>query len=314
LDQEQLTEEFLQGYYGAAGPYLKQYLDLIQQSYQSQDRELSTYNDDFSFLTLDVMNQATLLFQNAMTAVQDQKALLDRVQREKLSLDLAWIIRYKSLKRIAASEKKAFAGPADPLQAIDQFAATARHFGVRNYSEGGKFDDYIPKLKEMFPEPVPLPDFAQNYPPEDIIDLQQNEFTLYGKGKSTDIVDDANASDKKAARLSSASKGWLIQAPLNKIFDANENDRWHAYVLIRAQTKPDAELMGNALSGGLYNTAQNRALKTFSISLAKVAGDQFQVIDLGIISLNAKQYFWFASSQNPAVEGIYFDRIILVRE
>jgi len=314
LDQEQLTDEFLNGYYGAAGPYLKQYLDLIQQSYLVQDCKLSTYNDDFSFLTLDVMNHATQLFQQAMDAVAEQKVLLERVRREKLSLDLAWIIRYKTLKRIAAQEEKTFSGPADPLQAIDQFAATARQFGVRNYSEGGKFDDYIPQLKALFPMPAPLPKFAQNYPTEDVIDLQQNEFTLYGKGKSTDIVDDANASDKKAARLGGTSKGWLIQAPLNNILDANENDRWHAYALIRVQTEPSSKIEGNALTGGLYDIAQNRALKTFSIPLAKVADDQYQVIDLGTNLLSAKQYFWFASAQNPSVENIYFDRIILVRQ
>jgi len=314
LDQEQLTNEFLRGYYGSAAPYLKQYLDLIQQSYLSQNRALSTFDNDFSFLTLDVMNQATQNFDQAMNAAKDDKVLLARVQREKLSLDLAWIIRYKSLKRIAAHDHKTYLGPENPLGAIDQFAQTARNFGVRNYSESGKFDDYIPILKKMFPEPVTLPDFAKTYPPEDVIDLQQGELQLYGKGKSTDIVDDANASDKKAARLDGASKGWLVQAPLNNIFDANENDRWHAYALIRAQVRPSSKMEGNALTGGLCDTAQNRAVKTFSISLAKVASDQYQVIDLGINSLSTKQYFWFASSQNPSVEDIYFDRIILVRE
>jgi len=314
LDQEQLTNEFLNGYYGAAGPYLKQYLDLMQQSYLLQNRKLSTYNDDFSFLTLDVMNQATQLFQSAMSAVADQKVLLDRVQREKLSLDLAWIIRYKTLKRIAASEKKTFSGPADPLQAIDQFAETARRFGVRNYSEGGKFEDYIPKLKKMFPAPAPLPDFAQNYPAKDVIDLQQNEFTLYGKGKSTDIFDDENASDKKAARLGGASNGWLVQEPLNTVFEQDEKQPWHAYALIRAQIKTGSTIDGSAAQIGLYDAKENRAIKVLSVPLAKIAGEQYHAIDLGTNALNTNQYYWFASNKNPSVENLYIDRIILIRQ
>jgi len=314
LDQDQLTDEFLRGYYGAAAPHLKEYLNVIQNSFDAQNRTLSTFNSDFSFLTLDVMNQATQCFARALDAVKGDATLTRRILREKNAVDLAWIVRYRPLKRTALQEKKPFLGPAEPLSAIQQFAQNARSFEVRNYSEGGKFEQYIPLLEQQFPPAVALPEFAQKYEESAVIDIQQNDFQLYSKGSGTAIVEDAQASDQQAARLSGKANGWLIQAPLDKIFDAGESAAWHAYALVRIQPTPGAAIEKDALQMGLYDTEENRTVKVLSLALQSVVGEQYQVIDLGQNLLHAKQYFWLASLKNPAVENIYLDRIILIRQ
>src|SRR5690606_41167267 len=42
-DQRQLENEFLKGYYGAAAPHLRGYLDLLQDSFLKTGQPLSTY-------------------------------------------------------------------------------------------------------------------------------------------------------------------------------------------------------------------------------------------------------------------------------
>src|SRR5690606_9257874 len=94
LDQQQLINEFMHGYYGAAGPYMKQYLDLLQSTFINQQRALPTYNEDFSFLTVDTVSTAQQLLAQAADAVRDEKVLSARVERDSLSLQLAVLYKY----------------------------------------------------------------------------------------------------------------------------------------------------------------------------------------------------------------------------
>jgi hypothetical protein len=87
LDQDKLIDEFLAGYYGPAAPYLRQYLDLVQDYFLAQERALSTFNTDLFFFTPDAMNHSVTLFDQALGAVQGNELLTQRVQRERLSLE-----------------------------------------------------------------------------------------------------------------------------------------------------------------------------------------------------------------------------------
>jgi len=149
LDQQQLMQEFLQGYYGAAAPCLEQYIQLLQHSFLSQDRRLTFNNTDFSFLTLDFMNQAERLFDQAEKNVQGEKVLLARVQRERLAVDAGWIYRYHDLKNIAAKTHQQFLGPDDFGVAVEEFIQKAQVAGVQNYGENKPLSRLIPQLREL---------------------------------------------------------------------------------------------------------------------------------------------------------------------
>jgi hypothetical protein len=113
-DQTKLENEFLSGYYGPAAPHLRAYLDGIQDSFLKTGGRLWTFQSDYSYLTLDAMNQATRTFRKAEAAVAGDPVLAARVRRERLALYHAWLLRYPSLVREAALPGAAFEGPADP--------------------------------------------------------------------------------------------------------------------------------------------------------------------------------------------------------
>ena len=72
--------------YGAAAPHLQAYLDLIDDAFLRSGQRLSTFQTDHSYLTLEVMNQATRHFREAAQAVAADPALARRVRRERLPL------------------------------------------------------------------------------------------------------------------------------------------------------------------------------------------------------------------------------------
>jgi len=313
LDQEKLTDEFLQGYYGAAAPYLKQYLDLVQKSFLAENTKLSTFNTDFSFLTLDTTNQAIQLFQQAADAVKSDKVLSDRVHRESLSLEIATLYRYNILKQTAAHENKEFLGPKDPNAAMTQFIADAKTFGIRNWTEGGSFAQKIPSLEDMFAPPSPLPDFAKSYPESDVIDIQEGNIYLYRQGTLTDIAADPAASNGKAASIIGTTNEWALQAKLGRFLDASP-DKWHVYAMARVDTNAAAPQTGSAFQSGIYDASNRKAVSQITIPLKDATGSDYQKIDLGVHQLSGGMYIWVAPTQNPAVTKVYVDRIILIRE
>jgi len=313
LDQEQLINEFLHGYYGDAAPYLKQYLDLIQKSFLSKNVKLSTFNTDFSFLTLDTTNKAIGLFQQAADAVKDNAVLSNRVHRESLSLDFATLNRYNILKQTAAREGKEFLGPKDPNAAMTQFIADAKSFEMRNWTEGGSFAQQIPRLENMFAPPVPLPDFAQKYSKENVIDIQEGNVYLYRQGTLTEIAKDAAASNGQAASIIGDTNEWAIQAKLGKFLDASP-DKWHIYAMARVDTNAAAPQTGAGFQSGIYDTSNRKAVSQITIPLKNIGGSIYQPADLGVHQLSGGMYIWIAPTRNPAVTKVYIDRIILIRE
>ena len=152
-DQKRLVDDFLNGYYGAAGPYLSEYLDLMSRAVKRSGVYLGYYSKEVlkntgTWLTLDDLNRATELFDKATSAVRDDAAIVERVRRERLPLDLVRLERYDELKRQAASEGQKFLGPRDPVAACDEFLQLSRKHRAGHYGAGRPFETFAAELRE----------------------------------------------------------------------------------------------------------------------------------------------------------------------
>lgn len=235
------------------------------------------------------------------------------MHREGLSLDIATLYRYNILKRAAAREGKEFLGPQYPHAAMAEFISTAKAFGMRDWTERISFEQQIPYLEAMFVPPVPLPDFAQKYPAADVIDIQQGNFSLYSPGILSSLENDAAASDGKAAGIVGDTNEWAIQAQLAQFLDASPS-KLHVYALARVDAKAGAPPTGAALECGIYDATNSKRISQQTVPMNQIAGAAYQRIDLGVHQLNNGMYIWFAPTRNPAVEKVYVDRVILIRE
>ena len=311
LDQQELTTEFLQGYYGAAAPYLQQYLDLMEQSFLAKKTNLSSFNTDFSFLTPEVTNQGMRLFEQAAAAVKTDKTLSDRVHREGLALDIATLSRYNILQRDARAAGQELLAPKDPQAAMAQYIKDAQSFGIRNWNEHNSFASQLPRLENIF-SAAALPKFAQDLPPGDVIDIQASKELLW-PGTPTAIEDDAAASNGKAASIKGNTTAWAIQAKLTNFLPATP-ERWHVYAMVRADAQDGAALTGDGLAAGIYDKANKKGVAGVRGLLKDVAGTEYQRIDLGTHPLNSDMFIWFAPRDRPEVTKVYLDRILLIRE
>jgi hypothetical protein len=150
LDQSALMDEFLAGYYGpVAGPLLRQYIDIQQKSFDDQKRKLSTYNYDFTFQTITVMNEATQLIDQAAAAVKDDPAVTARIARLRMSLDMGWLLSYNRLQKEAKAKGVEFLGPPDLQKGVDDLEARAKVYKIVKGGEVVNLDKRLAEIREQ---------------------------------------------------------------------------------------------------------------------------------------------------------------------
>lgn len=99
LDTEALIDEFVNGYYGAAAPKVRQYLKNLDAAATRSRAEIDWYAKlgQFSYLTLDFLRQSDALFEQAAAAVAKSPVHSRRVRRARYSIDDAALLRYPRL-------------------------------------------------------------------------------------------------------------------------------------------------------------------------------------------------------------------------
>ena len=311
LDQEALVREFVEGYYGPAAPHLLAYLDLLHEAVEKSGARLGCFTrDTSSWLALEVLNEATRLFDRAAEAVADDPGLTERIRRERLPLDHVWLNRYRPLRREAKRLGVEFRGPEDPAVACREWIDASKRFGNRFYGEQRPFDQYAENLARRFRPPAATPDLCKNLPKEDWIDIQDNHFRLHGLGTWASYVDDENASDKAAARMPGGHSQWAVQYPLPD--DFSDEGPWRVHVFVRCDAQPEK---GRAMQIGLYDNSTRKIIAGRDVAIEESAAKQYRPFDLGVHELRRSMYFWVAPRSNPdEVQAVYVDRILLVRQ
>ena len=309
-DEKALVREFLDGYYGAAAPHLQQYLDLINDTAERSDVYLRCFMRDTSpWLTTDVLNQATQLFQKAEKAVADDPVLSQRVRRERLPLDHVWLNRYDLLRRRSRLKGERFIGPFDPVAATEEFIRLAHECNVGSFREGHPFAELEEALRRRFrpsgPPPEPCKGLAENR----WLDFQDNTFGLARPGEWSGIVDDPLASDGKAARMPGNHNQWAVQCVLPD--DFRGTGKWNCYVVARCDATATSD---TAMTMGIYDTHARRGVAHRRIDVSESNGQSYHIFDLGPHELHGDCYVWIAPPERPdEVRAVFVDRVFLIR-
>jgi hypothetical protein len=143
-DVEAVTNDFLNGFYGEAGPFVKKYIDLLTQYQENTDRYLDIYTDPVqnrnSFLTPEAMNQYDLIISQAEISVKDNPTLTKRVLKFRLALEYVY---FEQAKFYGKDKHGMFAGKNKEdkgkqlRERVLNFTKSCNDFGIYELSEGG---------------------------------------------------------------------------------------------------------------------------------------------------------------------------------
>ena len=140
-DDKALIAEFLNGYYGAAGPLVGDYLALMEEA--GAATKVDIFHDEKApFLTYPVLSKAETLLQAAEAQVAGNPTLLWRVKQAHLPIRFVFLKRWEELQQAAVDQRLPWLlGPRQ--EAIDDWLATATTGGppgwqpIDRISEGG---------------------------------------------------------------------------------------------------------------------------------------------------------------------------------
>jgi hypothetical protein len=304
-DVRALMREFLNAYYGAAAPYLMEYLELMN----GQKGRLGPYeNCTRNWLGLADLNRATALFQQASRAVAADELLSFRVRRTRLSLDIVWLQQYRELRREARRLGLPFAGPDDPYAEVERIARDEFQTGA--YAEWITFDKYIALLRKLFPKRAgQTPAECQGLKPYQWEEVQDDLFTAT-PSECMQLIDDPKASNGRSLRLKPITSGSQASYEIPQVISGIPTHlagRYRIYAVVRVES-----------------TGGSPSVVTLGISKGDVRVEavfaganacEFRTIDLGTHELSAGAKIWIRADgevRSKTGQAVYVDRLLLI--
>lgn len=154
-DVKKLTSEFIRDYYGKAAPFVQQYFDLVQNKLLASKRKLDIYgnpvNEWRSYLTPELLEQCSNLFDKAEGAVEGNTVMATRVMRARLPIEYTVFqqARFYGIEKhgIFVKDNAGKWSVKPKLQdKINRFIANCKKAGVTELSEAGPAripDEYL---------------------------------------------------------------------------------------------------------------------------------------------------------------------------
>ncbi len=160
-DPNAIINDFLNGYYGAAGPYIGQYIDTMRQSLLKKDFKLKIFGDPRdamdNYLSADMMKEYKRLFDRAEEAVEKNHQLLTRVQEARLPLMIAEIeiagqVKIDMPRSFYEHTSSGMVIPKQEMKTlVNLFVERAKKAGIVRVGERAiTVDDYLENFKRIY--------------------------------------------------------------------------------------------------------------------------------------------------------------------
>lgn len=137
LDEGALIDEFLAGYYGAkSAPLLRKYLVHMHMAAKAGPPMTLFHEKISTWIGPEAFLKGAALMDAAYAAAQTEGvAFAERVRREKMSVDHAFIVEWDVWKKWADEHKVGWPRPATRRAAVEEWISSCRELGVRSYRE-----------------------------------------------------------------------------------------------------------------------------------------------------------------------------------
>lgn len=172
-----LVREFTDGYYGAAGPYVRQYLAALHEAVQQTARqkgmpEVTWFSalPQYSYLTPEFLLKANHIFDQAAAAVSSDATLSPRVRNARASVDYAILMLYPKLVENGSAKNNPWINRELIAKRLWQTRSGQIAMRYPSAAQEAKFLELSKRLTELttVPEQVPLPDQFKAIPHQNI--------------------------------------------------------------------------------------------------------------------------------------------------
>lgn len=300
-----LNREFCEGYYGAAAPYILEYVTLLHQEILKSGTRLSIKTPmDAAYLNPDFLRQADRLFQKALAAVKDTPVFVTHVKKAKLGIDMAIQASWSDVYGDIKSAKRAEMTDLTYLKRYNEFKDIVKSAKMTNFSESGKINELL-ALLAIEPKTAIPPDEAKNLVKnKEWYDYQELSMALC----CTKIVSDPDASNGIAATMIGKSTQWGFQLNLDYL---PPDGKWKIYATAKIKLTPDKNLLNNFKFAFFYGV-NGKHLKNGNLLWDYMDG-KYHTFEIATVK-QGDGNIWIRPPNNEAVERLYIDRFFILRE
>ena len=293
-DQDKLTDEFLNGYYGPVAPEIKQYIGIMKKAVgENPDASLRCFMTSVrSWLSRRNAEEALHLMQKAKAKAKatGDPELLKRVEAAAIPITLA-CFNYPGLFRNQ-----------DKARLIDELIESCRRSGATRAGESKSFDNLRHRL--LFFDAIQdtgKPDFVGGRKWFGISALKGASYTA---GKWVFPENDAAAFEGKALRIP-YENNWVLklQMPIDGTYEV-----WSA---VRCDSPQPS---GAAFIFGIYSPQVRKEIARKGISAKEIAGDKYVYVKIGDFCAEKGDYIFLHPLKNASVRNIWVDRFILIEK
>ena len=336
LDQRQLENEFLDGYYSPkVGTILREYLDVLTDCAVRSGVNLRCYMmTTTSWLDTATLLKATDLMNRAIEAAKEEEAsdpvryagLVKKVERESIPIRYVWLLDGKVHRPILESRGADSPLSGDMNAYYEKFREILTENGVKTAKEWqhAQFEQWLESLRPIdIPAAGSVPPEVEALPPGCWIDTQEADWALYGIGKWIFPEDDPQSSNGRTIRVAGNHRQWVIMRDTDALWlldspsgsPIDKEGHFRGRVIISARCQANEGAQGAALEVGLHNYMNGKGTFYRVLTVDELAGPDYKTIDLGEMEMGSNIQFWVAPLDRPeAVPNIYVDRIIFIRE
>ena len=324
LDENELTREFLAGYYGKnATPIILEYFDLLLNKAESTGKHIGCFRENTDdWLDYETLCEATAIFDRAIAAAEKESGnnseFVQRLQRERLPLEHVWLKGYDKFKRYAEKKGEKFSGPADPEEACKNFFAVCEKNQVsayREYNSPKMFADFRENMFRRFGKPAPVPEEYKNLDATMWKDIQEYDFWTSNVSDRASFADDPAASNGRAASMPGNHSQWAVTVPFKDDDPFFENVDTDAKFKIVVYARCDATVNdGLAMTCGIYDKKERKDVVQKNLNVSEMNGSQYRKIEFEPFPLTQSMYIWFAPPKREGeVQAIYIDRVLIIK-
>ncbi len=135
-DGQELIDEFIDGYYGAAGPHIKAYLKLTHDAVEASGDYLRCFSQNTAkFLSFAVLSKGLTYLKNAEAAVRKNPDLRFRVQVAQLPVMYTFMTRWDEMRGQAEAAGADWPMPESIKDAFEHFMKIAKKKNITRLDE-----------------------------------------------------------------------------------------------------------------------------------------------------------------------------------
>ena len=316
LPAETLLQDFFNGYYGKAAPYVRDYFDALHSFYRdTENRPLTIFLSpgDLAFPD-EFLVRAEQLWQLAEEAVKDSPAHLYNVRMGAFPVLFTRLQREDrfGIPEVILTANPDLINPPESLRKLAK-ACLDRMNEAQDIrlSEGlGTHNNWRARIEALAagPQPVKIPDDLSR------VQVEERHIGLGKPGTWGAFVDDPEAEDGKAMKLFNTHFEWCAQLAFSKVaFDPGTTYELRAR--IKVEKKPDAE--GEAFWSGVYDETGKRGILSIEQKVG-TAGDGYVWYSIGTWKPERGHYFWIGPGRfkdgKSAIQAVYLDKLEFIRK